>query len=459
MPTLSKNQKQWITRYIRKHNNSTLEIAERSWGRSRFIFTFIFVIFIYISFFKGGSNNPFAREVNYALFPFQTLEQTFKIIEDENNPGHTLSGEPKDIYISTRYKSYWENSFPGWIIISIFIGSALIYLKSTRPRGKFRLDRERKIIYTYEKDKLYITEIEKLSEPLYKYFSFKEEFGLGRGSSTTLAFWIHPYGKMSQLFIPKGVINLNDYSMRIFRNERVLPFLRQIMIEFLDPNTPQERINEILAATECKKDFFNKFIDPILAIFDTGFWKRRKWNETKLESQILEYFSNEAKKIIHLPICQFTPWGNDNLGLLPIAYFVPNKIIEVKELEKKSSQLPPEELYVSIDKTYMDTPMFNGFLEKLKEKAAKNQILITEDITHNLATLNKLKKESEFIRAKEWLTRMYANGSLVFLDDNGNIDNSPITPKPISKINIVIDYSIWLATTIVLLWGTWAIIS
>ncbi|OOF77379.1 hypothetical protein BKG96_08465 [Rodentibacter caecimuris] len=456
MQNFTKRQTQWIRRYIKKHNDSTLEIKERSWGKNRCLFTFVFVIFIYMLFFKAGDSNPFVQDIKFSLFPKTTLERSFW--EDPNNPGYTRRGESKEQFIDEMYKIHRVDLKNGWIILFVFIGMSLLYIKGIKPRGKFRIDRQRKLIYTYDKNELHITEVEKLSEPLYKYFSFKEDTGLGRALSTSLVFWIQPYGKMSQLFIPKGVININDYSMRIFKNEEILPFIRQVMIEFLDPNTPKERISEILKATECKKDFFNKFIDPILAIFDLGFWRRKKWNEEKIEQKISDYFSHESIKITRLPICKFTPWGNDSSGAFPVAYFVPNKIVTVKELEKQGIPFPCKDLYQSIDNAYMNTPMFNGFLEKLKEKMDKNQVIFTEDINQPFEDLRKLKRESDFVKAKEWLTSMYSDGSLVFLDDNENIDDSPIIPKPISKINIIVDYAIGLATTVGLLWGAWFIV-
>lgn len=456
MVNFSEKQKQWIRRYIKRHDDNTLEIKERSWGRNRQLFTFVFVVFVYMLFFKGGENNPFIKDIKFSIYPNVVLEQSFW--EDPSNPGYTKRGVSKEQFISEMYEMHKKDIKKGWIIITVFILTSLLYIKGIKPRGKFRLDRRRKIIYIYEKNELHIAEIEKLSQPLYKYFAFKEDFGLGRKLSTSLVFWVPPYGKMSQLFIPKGVININDYSMRIFKNEEILPFLRQIMIEFLDPNTPQARIEQILAATECKKDFFNKFVDPILAIFDTGFWPQKRWNEKKVEKKIESYFANESTKITQLPICEFTPWGNGTPGFSIVSYFVPNKIISIEELKKQKFLFPCKDLYQPIDRSYMNTPTFNGFLEKLKEKADKNQLIITEDITQPMEELSKLTTEDELMKAKEWLCRMYSEGKLIFLDDNGNIDNTPITPKPVQKINIFIDYALGLIILIGLLWGTWAIV-
>ncbi|MBN6064286.1 hypothetical protein, partial [Aggregatibacter actinomycetemcomitans] len=186
----------------------------------------------------------------------------------------------------------------------------LILLKPAKRRA--RLDRKRGIIYTYIDKKLYVTEINKLMRPFPEYIA---------AINAAVFFWVHPYQRKGtgtlwfkgpqilvvdrSSWLPMFALLFLVYIKPDVVAYNTAPYLKKILVDFMNPNTPQERIDEILHAIDEKKGFFERISGFLFNWIDSGLYTKKLPKQALLEEKLADYFKEEAPHITELPSFRF----------------------------------------------------------------------------------------------------------------------------------------------------------
>ena len=182
----------------------------------------------------------------------------------------------------------------------------LIYcLWPTKRRVRF--DRKRGIIYTYVNNKFYLTEVNKLMRPLPEYFAFV---------GGAVFFWVHPYQQAKHFanFRRGSQMIVSDYTMWLpmlaIMLGMVFPgmyqrskgaVLKRFLVDFMNPNTPPERIASMMKALETRPGIFEYLGKVLFGWIDGGLYCRKLPNDEILEKEIERYFAEQAPQIKALP--------------------------------------------------------------------------------------------------------------------------------------------------------------
>ncbi|WP_241009037.1 hypothetical protein, partial [Aggregatibacter actinomycetemcomitans] len=198
----------------------------------------------------------------------------------------------------------------GYVYPVMYLVLLLILLKPTKRRA--RLDRKRGIIYTYIDKKLYVTEINKLMRPFPEYIA---------AINAAVFFWVHPYQRKGtgtlwfkgpqilvvdrSSWLPMFALLFLVYIKPDVVAYNTAPYLKKILVDFMNPNTPQERIDEILHAIDEKKGFFERISGFLFNWIDSGLYTKKLPKQALLEEKLADYFKEEAPHITELPSFRF----------------------------------------------------------------------------------------------------------------------------------------------------------
>ncbi len=270
-------------------------------------------------------------QIYAAFLPEVWSEREYSKVVSISNPNVTRWGEPKEVYILEADETRKEERWWGYITVGKYILFLIYCLWPAKRRVRF--DRKRGIIYTYVNNNFYLTEVNKLMRPLPEYFAFV---------GGALFFWVHPYQQAkhfanfrggSQMIVSDRTMWLPMIFMIFMLSPRMYQHskgavLKRFLVEFMNPNTPPERIASMMKALETRPSIFEYLEKILFGWIDGGLYCRRLPKDEILEKEIERYFAEQAPHIKSLPSFEM---GTYEEGLELKWKFKNMKIISVEE--------------------------------------------------------------------------------------------------------------------------------
>lgn len=305
-PKLTPRLKRMLRRCFVKIDEDTIEIKEKRGFLYKLIFIVSILSFGYYQFLHPEYRQTTFDDLKFTFQPETRFQKSWARAEDPSNPGFTKYGETKEKYFADMWEIHKDRIWRGYVYPIMYFVLFLILFKPAKRRARF--DRKRGIVYTYVGKKLYVTEINKLMRPFPEYIA---------AINANVFFWVHPYkNKGTGGFCLKGPqISVMDraawlpifalfflaYIKPDIAAYNTAPYLKKILVDFMNPNTPQERIDEIINAIDGKKGFFERIFGFLFNWIDSGLYTKKLPKQSVLEEKLEEYFQKEAPDIHELP--------------------------------------------------------------------------------------------------------------------------------------------------------------
>ena len=304
---LTKKEQRLMRHWFKKTGENTIELKEKRWAAVKIVLIIFTVIAVYYDFIDPRYQNMTWRELQYSFQPMKAFEKSWEFYQDYDNPNITKAGQSKEDFM----KENWDEYLSGYAWIGYFIAGKyvlfLIYcLWPTKRRVRF--DRKRGIIYTYVNKKFYLTEVNKLMRPFPEYL-------INTGGA--VVFWVHPYEypHKIKIFRQGSQMIVSDYSMwlpmlgmiftlnpKLYKKSSAAT-LKRFLVDFMNPDTPPERIASMMTALETRPGIFECLGKVLFGWIDGGLYCRKLPKDEVLEKEIEKYFAEQAPKIKALPSC------------------------------------------------------------------------------------------------------------------------------------------------------------
>ena len=304
---LTKKEQRLMRHWFKKTGENTIELKEKRWAAVKIVLIIFTVIAVYYDFIDPRYQNMTWRELQYSFQPMKAFEKSWEFYQDYDNPNITKAGQSKEDFM----KENWDEYLSGYAWIGYFIAGKyvlfLIYcLWPTKRRVRF--DRKRGIIYTYVNKKFYLTEVNKLMRPFPEYL-------INTGGA--VVFWVHPYEypHKIKIFRQGSQMIVSDYSMwlpmlgmiftlnpKLYKKSSAAT-LKRFLVDFMNPDTPPERIASMMTALETRPGIFECLGKVLFGWIDGGLYCRKLPKDEVLEKEIEKYFAEQALKIKALPSC------------------------------------------------------------------------------------------------------------------------------------------------------------
>ena len=310
IPQLTPRLKRMLRRCFVKIDENTIEIKEKRGVIIKLWVLFTTIVFGYYDFIHPKYKQVIYNELQFTFQPETRFQKEWELYQDPNNKGFTYAGKSRAQFIEKMKQITNGDIGKGYFHVGKYLFLLFILLKPAKRRA--RLDRNRGIIYTYMGKKLYVTEINKLMRPFPEYIV---------AINATVFFWVHPYKNKGTggLCLKGPQISVIDRSawfpmfallFLVYIKPEVAayntaPYLKKILVDFMDPETPQERIDEILNAIDGKKGFFERISGFLFNWIDSGLYTQKLPKQAILEEKLEAYFDKEAPHITELPSFRF----------------------------------------------------------------------------------------------------------------------------------------------------------
>ena len=310
IPQLTPRLKRMLRRCFVKIDENTIEIKEKRGVIIKLWVLFTMIVFGYYDFIHPKYKQVIYNELQFTFQPETRFQKEWELYQDPNNKGFTYAGKSRAQFIEKMKQITNGDIWKGYFHVGKYLFLLFILLKPAKRRA--RLDRKRGIIYTYMGKKLYVTEINKLMRPFPEYIV---------AINATVFFWVHPYKNKGTggLCLKGPQISVIDRSawfpmfallFLVYIKPEVAayntaPYLKKILVDFMDPETPQERIDEILNAIDGKKGFFERISGFLFNWIDSGLYTKKLPKQAILEEKLEAYFDKEAPHITELPSFRF----------------------------------------------------------------------------------------------------------------------------------------------------------
>ena len=322
---LTRQEQRLMRHWFSKVDENTIELKEKRWAPVKIVLCFILIVSVYYDFINPNYKKDTLRYIELSFQTEKWLERGFQRDISEDNPKLNRWGQTKAQYINdalewlyTQHK--WELAV-GYFIVGKYLFILLICLYPTQRRVRF--DRKRQIVYTYLGKKLYITEVNKLMRPFPEYI-------INTGGA--ILFWVHPYQYTpllrrmrhgSQMMVMDYTMWLPMFSLffskTLFKKSKAA-LLKAVLVDFMNPDTPQERIDSIIASLNTQRSLREWVVEILFGWFDGGLYCRRLPKQDVLEKAIAHYFSEDAPHILALPSCyqpaDYKVWSLDYAFLM-----------------------------------------------------------------------------------------------------------------------------------------------
>ena len=302
---LTKKEQRLMRHWFKKADNNTIELKEKRWAAVKIVLIIFTVIAVYYDFIDPRYQNMTKTHIYAAFQPEVWAEREYSKVASTSNPNVTRWGEPKEVYILEADKTRKEERWWGYSTVGKYVLILIYCLWPTKRRVRF--DRKRGIIYTYVNNKFYLTEVNKLMRPLPEYFAFV---------GGAIFFWVHPYQQAKHFanFRRGSQMIVSDYTMWLpmlaIMLGMVFPgmyqrskgaVLKRFLVDFMNPNTPPERIASMMKALETRPGIFEYLGKILFGWVDGGLYCRKLPKDELLEKEIEKYFAEQAPHITALP--------------------------------------------------------------------------------------------------------------------------------------------------------------
>ncbi|WP_288065010.1 hypothetical protein [Rodentibacter caecimuris] len=342
---LSKTLQQALRRCFVKIDDNTIEIKERKGIFFKLVFIVITAASIYFDFIDSSHRYSVLEDLQFTFQPETRFQKSWFFAMDPYNPGYTRHGKTKEEYLAGMWNSHKDEVWKGYYYVGKYLVLFFILFRPSKKRARF--DRKRGIIYTYIGKKFYITELNKLMRPFPEYIS---------AVNATVFFWVHPYhdkGTGTPCFrgpqfaiadrsswLPMLALTLLPFLRQELVKFNTTPYLKKILVDFMNPATPQERIDEVMNAIEGRKGIFEWLFGLMFNWIDGGLYCKTLPKKAFLEEKIAHYFKEESPRIEGLP--SFHPATSFDSLCDQVKGYV---IISVKENKKFGYQAPCPNLF------------------------------------------------------------------------------------------------------------------
>lgn len=298
---LTKKEQRLMRHWFKKADNNTIELKEKRWAAVKIVLIIFTVIAVYYDFIDPRYQNMTKTHIYAAFQPEVWAEREYSKVASTSNPNVTRWGEPKEVYILEADKTHKEERWWGYSTVGKYVLILIYCLWPTKRRVRF--DRKRGIIYTYVNNKFYLTEVNKLMRPLPEYFAFV---------GGAVFFWVHPYQQAKHFANFRGGSQMivSDYSMWLPMMFMMFPgmyqrskgaVLKRFLVDFMNPDTPPERIASMMKALETRPGIFEYLGKVLFGWIDGGLYCRKLPKDELLEKEIEKYFAEQAPHITALP--------------------------------------------------------------------------------------------------------------------------------------------------------------
>ena len=306
---LTKKEQRLMRHWFKKTGENTIELKEKRWAAVKIVLVIILVAGVYYNFIDSRYNEMIWRDLELTFQPDKWAEKQYEYKKSDEDPNLTRWGETKEEFIISMKEHRKEKAglIIGYIyfLTSLYILSLIYFLWPTKRRVRF--DRKRGIIYTYVNNKFYLTEVNKLMRPLPEYFAFV---------GGAVFFWVHPYQQAKHFanFRRGSQMIVSDYTMWLpmlaIMLGMVFPgmyqrskgaVLKRFLVDFMNPDTPPERIASMMKALETRPGIFEYLGKVLFGWIDGGLYCRKLPNDEILEKEIERYFAEQAPQIKALP--------------------------------------------------------------------------------------------------------------------------------------------------------------
>ena len=302
---LTKKEQRLMRHWFKKTGENTIELKEKRWAAVKIVLIIFTVIAVYYNFIDPRYQNMTKTHIYAAFQPEVWAEREYSKVASTSNPNVTRWGEPKEAYILEADETRKEERWWGYSTVGKYVLILIYCLWPTKRRVRF--DRKRGIIYTYVNNKFYLTEVNKLMRPLPEYFAFV---------GGAVFFWVHPYQQAKHFanFRRGSQMIVSDYTMWLpmlaIMLGMVFPgmyqrskgaVLKRFLVDFMNPNTPPERIASMMKALETRPGIFEYLGKVLFGWIDGGLYCRKLPNDKILEKEIERYFAEQAPQIKALP--------------------------------------------------------------------------------------------------------------------------------------------------------------
>lgn len=303
---LTKKEQRLMRHWFKKTSENTIELKEKRWAAVKIVLIILAITAVYYDFIYPRYQEFTIQELKFAFQPETRFQKEFSRIEDDNNPNYTRFGETKDEYMARMWERHKADVWVGYFIVGKYVLFLIYCLWPTKRRVRF--DRKRSIIYTYVNKKFYLTEVNKLMRPLPEYFAFV---------GGAVFFWVHPYQQAKHFanFRRGSQMIVSDYSMwlpmlgmiftlnpKLYKKSSAAT-LKRFLVDFMNPDTPPERIASMMTALETRPGIFECLGKVLFGWIDGGLYCRKLPKDEVLEKEIEKYFAEQALKIKALPSC------------------------------------------------------------------------------------------------------------------------------------------------------------
>ena len=306
---LTKKEQRLMRHWFKKTGENTIELKEKRWAAVKIVLVIILVAGVYYNFIDSRYNEMIWRDLELTFQPDKWAEKQYEYKKSDEDPNLTRWGETKEEFIISMKEHRKEKAglIIGYIyfLTSLYILSLIYFLWPTKRRVRF--DRKRGIIYTYVNNKFYLTEVNKLMRPLPEYFAFV---------GGAVFFWVHPYQQAKHFanFRRGSQMIVSDYTMWLpmlaIMLGMVFPgmyqrskgaVLKRFLVDFMNPDTPPERIASMMKALETRPGIFEYLGKVLFGWIDGGLYCRKLPKDELLEKEIEKYFAEQAPHITALP--------------------------------------------------------------------------------------------------------------------------------------------------------------
>jgi hypothetical protein len=307
---LTKKEQRLMRRWFKITDNNTIELKEKRWAAVKIVLVIILVAGVYYNFIDSRYNEMIWRDLELTFQPDKWAEKQYEYKKSDEDPNLTRWGETKEEFIISMKEHRKEKAglIIGYIyfLTSLYILSLIYFLWPTKRRVRF--DRKRGIIYTYVNKKFYLTEVNKLMRPFPEYL-------INTGGA--VVFWVHPYEypHKIKIFRQGSQMIVSDYSMwlpmlgmiftlnpKLYKKSSAAT-LKRFLVDFMNPDTPPERIASMMTALETRPGIFECLGKVLFGWIDGGLYCRKLPKDEVLEKEIEKYFAEQAPKIKALPSC------------------------------------------------------------------------------------------------------------------------------------------------------------
>ncbi|MDS8745619.1 hypothetical protein RLK23_02720 [Streptococcus pneumoniae] len=303
---LTKKEQRLMRHWFKKTGENTIELKEKRWAAVKIVFIIFTVIAVYYDFIDPRYQNMTKTHIYAAFQPEVWAEREYSKVASTSNPNVTRWGEPKEAYILEADETRKEERWWGYSTVGKYVLILIYCLWPTKRRVRF--DRKRGIIYTYVNKKFYLTEVNKLMRPFPEYL-------INTGGA--VVFWVHPYEypHKIKIFRQGSQMIVSDYSMwlpmlgmiftlnpKLYKKSSAAT-LKRFLVDFMNPNTPPERIASMMTALETRPGIFECLGKVLFGWIDGGLYCRKLPKDEVLEKEIEKYFAEQALKIKALPSC------------------------------------------------------------------------------------------------------------------------------------------------------------